>query len=145
MELALCCDIRMATSTATFITAGVNVGLVASVFRLPKLIGIGRAKRMLLTGQAVNADQAKEFGLICDLSSPDTLLEDAIELAKIIASKAPLAVQAAKELVSQSSGVTEEEETKLWENTLLTLAKSKDHQEALTAFAEKRKPHFKGE
>lgn len=144
LELALCCDIRLATPTAKFIAAGVNVGLVSSVFRLPKLIGIGRAKRMLLTGQAIDATQAKEFGLLCDITAADSLLQEAIVLAKIIASKAPLAIREAKQLVKQFSAVTNGEETKIWEETILKLAQTEDHQEALNAFVEKRKPRFKG-
>lgn len=144
VELALCCDIRIAVPKAKFITAGVNVGLVASTFRLPKLIGVGRAKRMLLTGQAIDAKKAESFGLVCDISEPENLIQDAIQIAKVIASKAPLSIQAAKRLVNISSDVSDDEGATLWKEALVQLAKSEDHREALTAFMEKRKPVFKG-
>jgi len=144
VELALCCDIRIAVPKAKFITAGVNVGLVASAFRLPRLIGIGRAKRMLLTGQAITAQQAEAFGLVCDISEPEHLVQDAIQMAKIIANKAPLSIQATKRLVNVASNISTEEGAILWKETVVQLAQSDDHREALAAFMEKRKPLFNG-
>jgi len=144
VELALCCDIRIAVPKAKFITAGVNVGLVASAFRLPQLIGVGRAKRMLLTGQAINAQQAELFGLVCDISEPENLVQDAIQMAKVIASKAPLSIQATKRLVNMSSNISTEEGSAVWKETVVQLAQSADHREALSAFMEKRTPVFDG-
>lgn len=145
LELALCCDIRMAAHRAKFITAGVNVGLTASAYRLPRLIGIGRAKRMLLTGQVIDAQQAKEFGLVSDLMEAEELLPAALELAKVIANKAPLAIRATKRIANVALDLSEEEGIELQANEIKKLALSRDHQEALAAFTGKRTPIFKGE
>jgi len=145
MELALCCDIRIATKDARFITAGVNVGLTASAYRLPRLIGVGRAKRMLLTGTTIDAQEAKNYGLVTDLYDTENLLPAAIEMAKLIAQKAPLAIKATKRIANLALSIPEEEGYFLQQKELEQLANTKDHREALKAFTAKRKPQFKGE
>ncbi len=144
LELALCCDIRVAVPEAKFISAGVNVGLTASAYRLPRLIGIGRAKRLLLTGMAINAQQAQNFGLITDIYEADNLLSKTIELAQLIATKAPLAIKVTKKIANQSLDLTEKEGYILQQEALEMLASTEDHKEALSAFLSKRKPTFKG-
>lgn len=144
VELALCCDIRIAAENARFITAGVNVGLTASAYRLPRLIGVGRAKRMLLTGEAVDAQTAKEFGLVTDVFPKAVLLEEAIRLAKMIASKAPLAIKATKRIANVALEVGQEAGYGLQQKELEALAKSEDHRIALKAFQNKETPIFKG-
>ncbi len=144
LELALCCDIRIATDDAQFISAGVNVGLTASGYRLPRLIGIGPAKRMLLTGEKITAAQALRFGLVTEIYPTDQLLPEAIRLAKVIASKAPLAIKATKQIANFALDVSQEESFASQQTILEQLASSADHQEALIAFSEKRPPSFKG-
>lgn len=144
LELALCCDIRVAVPKAQFISAGVNVGLTASAYRLPRLIGIGRAKRLLLTGMAINAKQAQDFGLITDIFEAQDLLPQTIQLAQLIATKAPLAIKATKKIANLSLDLTEKEGYILQQKALEQLASTEDHQEALSAFLAKRKPQFKG-
>ncbi len=144
VELALCCDIRMAAENAQFITAGVNVGLTASAYRLPRLIGMGRAKRMLLTGEALDSQTAKEFGLVTDVFPREVLLEEAIRLAKVIASKAPLAIQATKRIANVALEVRQEVGYGLQQKELETLARSEDHRIALKAFQNKETPVFRG-
>ena len=109
LELALCCDIRIGTPASKFIAAGVNVGLMASVFRLPRLIGIARAKSMLLTGSPVAGQTALDFGLITQLHESDQLINEALRLAERIASRAPLSVEATKRQSSQAFDLTPEE------------------------------------
>lgn len=145
VELALCCDIRIADHRAKFITAGVNVGLTASAYRLPRLIGVGRAKRMLLTGQAIDAQQAKEFGLVCDVTETEALLPTSIDLARLIATKAPLAIQATKRIANAAFDLSAKEGRLLQEKEIQQLALSQDHQKALAAFSHKRTPIFTGE
>ena len=145
LELALCCDIRMANTHAKFITAGVNVGLSASAFRLPRLIGIASAKRMLLTGQAIDATQAKAFGLVSDVCEPENLRKNAIDLAEVIASKAPLAIQSVKRITNVAIDLTEAAGAKLQQLEISKLAMTQDHLRALAAFQAKKKPVFKGE
>ncbi len=144
LELALCCDIRIAVDSAKFITAGVNVGLTASAYRLPRLIGVGRAKRMLLTGAAIDAQEAKEFGLVTDLHNSEDLLPEAIRLAKLMASKAPLAIVATKRIANSAFDLSPKEGYVMQQKELEKLSKTQDHKEALTAFTQKRKPNFKG-
>jgi enoyl-CoA hydratase len=142
LELAVCCDIRIASSEARFICAGVNVGLIASAYRLPRLIGVARAKHMLLTGSPFDAQTAERFGLVTAVHSPQELENEAIVLAERIASRAPLSVEATKRTASAAIDFTPEEIAKSFSETLTTLAKSTDHREALAAFHEKREPHF---
>lgn len=145
LELALCCDLRIASPNAKFIAAGVNVGLLASVFRLPRLIGIARAKRMLLTGLPLDAVTAGEWGLVTDVVPAETLADETMQLARRIASRAPLSVEAAKRQSSRALDVTAEEAQAAHRTELDVLAKSADHKEGLAAFAERREPKFKRE
>lgn len=144
LELALCCDIRLAITTSKFICAGVNVGLTASGYRLPRIIGIGRAKQMLYTGTPLSVEKAEQYGLVTGVYEEDKLQEAALEMAKSIASKAPLAVQSTKRIVDQTFGMDLPTAQQFQEKELLTLAKSKDYINALAAFAEKEKPKFIG-
>jgi len=89
LDLALACDIRLAAEGASFTASGVNVGLMASVGRLPRLIGVGPAKAMLLTGAPVDAATALRLGLVTGVYAGDRLLDEALKLAARIASRAP--------------------------------------------------------
>lgn len=144
-ELALCCDIRLAAEEAKFITAGVNVGLTASGYRLPRLIGIGRAKHLLLTGKAIDTKKAELYGLVTAIYEKSALLPAAIELANLIASKAPLAIKATKRIVNQALDLDDATSKPIMHKEITQLALSDDHREALQAFGEKRKPIFKGQ
>jgi enoyl-CoA hydratase/carnithine racemase len=145
LELALACDLRIASPDAKFIAAGVNVGLLASVFRLPRLIGVARAKRMLLTGLPIDAVTASEWGLVTDVVGAEVLAEETLQLARRIASRAPLSVEAAKRQSSRALDNTAEEAQAAHRDELDILAKSADHKEGLAAFAERREPRFKRE
>src|SRR5262245_53988312 len=89
-ELALCCDVRLASTEARFVCAGVNMGLVDSAYRLPRLIGVGRAKAMLLTGSPHDAETAERYGLTTGLYAAGELRNAAVALAERIASRAPM-------------------------------------------------------
>jgi len=142
LELALCCDLRIASPEASFIAAGVNVGLMASVFRLPRLIGVARAKRMLLTGLPIDAVTAQEWGMTTDLVGAEVLADETLQLARRIASRAPLSVEAAKRQSGKAFDHTAEEAQAAARAELEILAKSADHREGLAAFAERREPKF---
>lgn len=143
-ELALCCDIRVAVPEAQFVCAGVNVGLTTSAYRLPRLIGTARAKRMLLTGSRFNVDTALEFGLVTDIFEKNDLLSETIKLAKTIASKAPLAVKTAKQIANKSFDLATAEGLKYQQEELEKLAYSQDYRTAVKAFIAKEKPQFNG-
>lgn len=132
LELALACDIRLSSPDAIFTASGVNVGLMASVKRLPRLIGEGPAKAMLLTGAPVDAETALIRGLVTGLHR--SVVKDALTLADRIATRAPLSVEAVKRVVGRPFDERAE---------LADLFHSEDHQLALQAFAAKRTPSFR--
>lgn len=143
LELALCADIRIASADASFVCAGVNVGLMASVYRLPRLIGVARAKHMLLTGSPFDAETAEHFGLVTAVFKPDILLNEAAALAERIATRAPLSVEATKRMTGLAPSLSREEAANVMREDLAKLVSSADHAEALAAFREKRVPVFR--
>ena len=145
LELASVCDIRVASTAASFVCSGVNVGLMASAYRLPRLIGVARAKHMLLTGLPHDAATAERFGLVTAVQAPDALMAEAIKLAQRIASRAPLSVEAVKRTASRAPDLSPDEAAELNAKELSALSRSADHREALAAFAAKREPVFKCE
>ena len=142
LELALCCDLRIASTQARFVCAGVNVGLMASAYRLPRLIGVSRAKAMLLTGLPFEAAAAEAWGLVTALHQPDALREAALELARRIASRAPLAVEAVKRCADRAPDMSPDEAREMLTREMPVLLASRDHKEAVSAFREKREPVF---
>lgn len=102
LELALCCDIRIGSADAWFLGAGVNVGLMASVHRLPRLIGVAPAKAMLLTGLPVDSQTAQRYGLLTDIHPGGELIAAAVELGERIATRAPLSVEASKRMINRA-------------------------------------------
>ncbi len=136
LELALACDIRLASDRALFAASGVNIGLMASVTRLPRLIGVARAKAHLLTGAQFDPQRALADGIVTAVHPPERLLPEAFRLAEWIASRAPLAVEATKRVVDGRSPVDKE---------LPALVASADHREAIAAFMAKRTTLFRRE
>ncbi|HEY3950364.1 enoyl-CoA hydratase/isomerase family protein [Phenylobacterium sp.] len=141
-ELALCCDLRLASTEAKFVCAGVNVGLMASTYRLPRLIGTSRAKAMLLTGLPHDAEIAERYGLVTGLHAPDDLRPAAVALAERIASRAPLSVEATKRTAGRAVDLSPDEFNALAAPELRTLRRSNDHKAAVAAFRERRDPVF---
>ena len=142
LELAITCDIRIASATAKFVCAGVNVGLILSWHKLPRIIGIGRANEMLLSGSMYDAETAERWGLVSSLHAPEDLTSEAIELAERIASRAPLSVQATKAVTARSFEMSAEEAGALQWELFLKMSATSDHREAIRAFVEKRSPNF---
>ena len=142
LELALGCDIRVASSAATFVCSGVNVGLLASFARLPRVIGAGWARHLLLTGERWDAERALQAGLVTDVHDPHELLPAAQALAEQIASRAPLSVEATKEAVHRAAGLDDDGVARLHLEAFLRLRRSRDHVEALAAMSERRAPRF---
>ncbi|HEY1630593.1 MAG TPA: enoyl-CoA hydratase/isomerase family protein [Rhizomicrobium sp.] len=138
LELALACDIRIASTEAKFVCAGVNIGLMASAWRLPRAIGQARAKHMLLTGLPQDAAAAERFGLVTAVHAPDALRDAAAAMAGRIASRAPLSVEATKRVAS----LPPEDGADQAGREMDALVTSADHAEALAAFREKREPKF---
>ena len=143
LEIALCCDIRLASTKASFTAAGVNVGLMASAWRLPRILGVAKAKVMLLTGLPVDARGALDNGLVSDVHEPDALLDAAVALAGRIASRAPLSVEATKRVASRAIDMDPQAAAASNVEEIAILSASEDHAGAVAAFAERREPVFR--
>jgi enoyl-CoA hydratase len=147
-ELALACDVRIAASTARFGQPEINLGLIpgwGGTQRLPRLIGVGRAMALLLTGDPVDAQTALQFGLVSAVHEPADLLDAARALAGKIATRAPLAAQATKRAVhdgAAAAGLAEALEVERQE--FVALFGSEDATEGVTAFLAKRAPEWRG-
>ena len=147
LELAVACTLRVASENARFGSPEVNLGIIpgdGATQRLPRLVGFGRAMEIVLTGDFMESQEAYRIGLVNKVVPPAQLMAAAKELALKIASKAPLAVQCAKEAVNRSMEVGLYEgmahESYLHAFTCAT----EDKQEGVAAFLGKRKPNFQG-
>ncbi len=147
LELALACNIRIASEKAQFGAPEVKLGIIpgdGGTQRLPRLIGLGRAMELVLTGDFIDAAEAYRIGLVNRVVPPEELMEDVMELAKKIASRPPLAIKYAKEAVNRSQEGDTASGYAL-ESYLHALAcTTEDKAEGVAAFLEKRKGDFKG-
>ena len=147
MMLALVCDIRIASKTASFGLPEVKYGfppILGATQRLPRTIAMGPALEMLLTGDSINAEQAERWGFVNRVVEFDDLLPAALSLAKRIAANPPLGVQTSKELALRAQDMPIEQGLRM-ESMLSHIARqTEDAQEGPRAYAEKRKPVFKG-
>jgi enoyl-CoA hydratase len=148
IDLITACDIRVASSDAIFGVRETAMGLVADVGtlqRLPAIVGPGHLAEMVYTGRDIDADRARQIGLVNDVyEDSDATLNAALTLARAIASNSPLVVQGVKTILKASDrrGVAEGlDYVAVWNAAFLL---SDDLTEAIAAFGEKRKPDFKG-
>ncbi len=144
-ELALACDIRIASAKAKFGQPEVNLGLIpgyAATQRLPRLVGLGNALLLLLSGEMVGAEDALRMGLVQKVVEPEALLPTALELARTIASKGPLAVRLVKR-VAREGLLTDFETGCGLEAEAFGLPFGNEGAEGMKAFLEKRKPDWK--
>ena len=147
LELALAFDLRVATESCQFRMPEVGLGLVADVggtTRLSRVIGPSRAKDMLMTGRAVGAQEALQWGLVNRVVPDEELHIAAVGLAQEIAANAPLAVGLYKRIIDQGDGLDKATQMALERWAQSQLLTTEDVGEALTAFLQKRKPNFKG-
>ncbi|KCZ71902.1 enoyl-CoA hydratase/carnithine racemase [Candidatus Methanoperedens nitroreducens] len=145
-ELALACDIRIACKNAKFGQPEVNLGLIpgfGGTQRLTRLVGIGRAKEMILTGRIIDAKEAEYIGLINKVVGDEELIEKAEEMAQVLAEKSPIAVRIAKGLINKNQEIKKGLEMEIV--SFSECFASNDHMEGINAFLEKRKPRFKGD
>ena len=147
LELALACSIRVCSDKAQFGAPEVKLGIIpgdGGTQRLPRLVGLGRAMEMILTGDFIDAEEAYRIGLVNKIVPHEELMEKAMELAKKIASRPPLAVRYAKETVNRSLEGSTVSGFAL-ESFLHALScTTEDKKEGVSAFLEKRKGKFKG-
>jgi enoyl-CoA hydratase len=145
-ELAMSCDIRIASDTARLGQPEVNLGILpggGGTQRLPRLVGLGTAYKLLFTGDIIKAPEALRIGLVDEVVPADELKSRVAELAGSIAQKSPVALQLIKEAVRASVRSPLDEGIRL-ETTLFGLAfSSEDKEEGVQAFLGKRKAEFK--
>ncbi len=150
LELALSCDLILASDNATFALPEINSGTVADAasIKLPKRIPYHVAMDMLLTGRWIDAEEAYRWGLLREITTPETLAEKTWELARLLESGPPLVQAAIKEVVREAEDMKFQDAlnriTKRQFATVDKLYGSEDNLEGARAFAEKRKPVWKG-
>jgi enoyl-CoA hydratase len=146
-ELAMNCDIIIASQTATFGQPEVNVGIMpgaGGTQRLVRAVGKYRAMEMILTGKSITADEAHRIGLVNRVVPAESLMDEARKVAKEIASKPPISVGAAKEAILKAQDTPLEVGLEFERKSFYTLFATEDAKEGMKAFLEKRKPTFKG-
>ena len=146
-EIAMACDIRIASDKAKLGQPEVNLGIIpggGGTQRLPRHVGLGTALKLMYTGDMINADEALRIGLVDEVVPADELMARVRELAASIAQKSPVALQLIKEAARASVRAPLDEGLR-HEKTLFGLAfSSEDKAEGVAAFLEKRTPEFKG-
>ena len=145
-EFAMACDIRIASEKAKFALPEVGLGIIpgfGGTQRLPRLVGKGMANYMVMTGEMINAQEAHRIGLVEKVVPAEELMEEAVKTARLIMSKAPIAIKMAKHSISNgikmdvTSGIAYEAEANV------SLYASEDRLEGMNAFLEKRNAEFK--
>ncbi|MDA1190033.1 MAG: enoyl-CoA hydratase-related protein [Chloroflexi bacterium] len=147
-ELALACDLRIVGNSASFALPEVNLGIIpgwGGTQRLPRLVGKTVGLEMMMMGKPISASRALEVGLVNRVVADDEVLDEALRIGAILAAKPPRSLAIIKRAVSEGSSKLDQGMFIL-ERTLFTQARSsKDAQEGIEAFLEKRKPNFKGQ
>lgn len=146
LELAMCCDIRIASHNAKFGQPEISLGFIpggGGTQRLARIVGEGRAKELIFSGKIIDAPKAYEIGLVNLVTAPEDLLAEAEKMARSFSNKSMVILGFAKEAVQRGldmdilSGL--KLETELWAESFAT----EDHHEGISAFLEKRKAQFK--
>ncbi len=148
LELALACDLRVASEEAVFAMDQIKYGMMSwdgGTQRLPRLVGRGRGAAMVLTGMEVDAERALEMGLAHALFPRESVVKEAIALAHRIANHAPVALEYAKETINKGMDMTLDQGLRLEQDLTVILQSTADRAEGIRSFLEKRKPEFRGE
>ncbi|MFP4573316.1 MAG: enoyl-CoA hydratase/isomerase family protein [Desulfobacterales bacterium] len=146
-ELALVCDLRIASETARFGVPEVKIGVIPAAGgtqRLPRMIGITKAKELLYTGDFIDADEAYRLNLVNKVVSVDALMDEAKNMAKKLVANPPLSVKFAKRAVNAGMQMDLASALDYEAHCAALLSVSEDRIEGFKAFTEKRKPQFKG-
>jgi len=146
-ELAMACDIRMASDKSRFSQPEINLGIIpggGGTQRLTNLVGEGRSMEMILTGDMIDAATTERIGLVNHVYPSAELEAETMKLAEKIAEKAPIALQLCKEAVKFASRSNLDEGLRREVDLFALVFSTEDKQEGVSAFLEKRKPDFKG-
>lgn len=146
-DIAMMCDIRIASEKARFAESFVKLGIIpgdGGAWFLPRIIGPARAAQMSLSGAMIDAATALNWGMVSEVTPPEKLLQRAHEVAKDIASNPPLAVRKTKQLLRQSATLALPEMLDQCARIQAQLHETQDHREALKAFMEKRPGQYSG-
>ena len=147
-EIALASDIRIASSNVLMGLTETSLAVIpgaGGTQRLPRIVGIAKAKELIYTARRINAQTALEIGLVSKVVAPEELMNAALELAREIVKNGPVALAQAKFALNYGSEVSLGEALPLESKAYEVVIPTKDRLEALAAFAEKRPPVFKGE
>jgi len=146
-ELAMACDIRVASEDAFFAVPEINLGGlpgIGGMQRLQRLVGMGKAKQMVLTGDRISAEEARRIHLVDELVPAGTTNRYALELARRIASRPPLSVQAGKRSLNLGAGLPMDAAQEIDLRFCGEIAATQDRAESLKAFLDKRAPRIVG-
>lgn len=146
-ELAMSCDWIIASERAVFGQPEVNLGVTpgfGGTQRLTRLVGRGMAMELVTTGRQIKADEAQRIGLVNRVVAPDQLMVSALEMARLVASRGPVAVRLAKEAVQRGQDLELDAALVLESEVFGLCFATEDQKEGMAAFLEKRTPQFKG-
>lgn len=146
-EIAMACDIILASEKAKFGQPEVGLGITAGFSgtqRLPRRVGVGKAKELLYSGKMIKADEAKTIGLVNEVFAPEALMDGAMDMAKSFTKNAPIAVKYTKSAIERGMQMDMDSAIAL-ENELFAMCfATADQKEGMGAFLEKRSPEFQG-
>ena len=146
-EIAISCDMIVASESAMFGQPEVTIGVIpgaGGTQRLTYAVGKALAMEMILNNRMLSAQEALQHGLVNRVVPVDAYLDEALKLAEEIASRAPLAVRAAKKMINQTYELTLAESLRVEKQEFYNLFATEDQKEGMRAFAEKRKPNWTG-
>jgi enoyl-CoA hydratase/carnithine racemase len=148
LEVAMAADLRIGEEGARFGLTQIGQGLIPSgggTQRLPRLIGMGKALEMVLTGELIGVEEAQRAGLVQRVVPSGKVMEQALSLARAMSSHSPLSLSYVKEALHHGLDLTLEQGLRMEMDLYLLLFSTADRKEGLSSFQEKRKPQFKGE
>ena len=147
LEVAMSCDLRVASETARMGQTEINIGLIpgwGGTQRLTRLVGRTKAKELVFTGKMIDAKTAEQLGIVNMVVPADKFKETVRQFALELTSKAPVAIKVAKALINKGADIGLDSALALEREGFAVVASSEDLKEGVSAFTEKRKPTFKG-
>ena len=147
LELAMACDIRICSATAKLGQTELNLGFLpgaGGTQRLTRLVGLGKAKELIYTGRVITPEEALQIGLINKIAPPEELMEQVLDMARLIAQKSPLILGLAKLTVNKGCDCGLDAALAIERLGQTAAFGTEDHMEGICAFLEKRQPQFQG-